>query len=121
MTGPELRRRAREVELRRLARAVHLDVERLDLAVWRVRGGAESHVVKRSSLGALTCDCADAVMRKALCKHVLSVQLYAGDRDTIRALRSIVSVPRGEPSTSTANADDAERQRIATFPFGRRA
>lgn len=74
----------------RLARAVHLDAERIDRAMWRVTGGECPHIVTAAG-----CDCMDATLHgaKQPCKHVLAVRLRVGHADTLKALRAIVPEP----------------------------
>lgn len=80
------------IDARRLARAVHLDVVRLDRERWQVTGGTASHVVARTPEG-MTCDCRDADMGRH-CKHQLAVRLTLGNRGVLLALRDLVAVPR---------------------------
>lgn len=70
----------------RLARAVHLNAERIDAETWRVSGGEHPHFVTTAG-----CDCADAAFRPGFaCKHVLAVRLRSGDAETLSGLRAIV-------------------------------
>jgi hypothetical protein len=77
--------------LARVARAIHLDVERLDAERWLVRGGASTHVVD-AHRG--RCDCPDCRIRGRVCKHLLRVHLAQGDADTLALLRAVVPMPR---------------------------
>jgi hypothetical protein len=82
----------------RLRRAVHLDVARLEARAWRVTGGNAPHIVRAiDTAPGYTCDCEDQRIRRRNCKHVIAVRLYAGDSRVIRALRSIVALPRRPP------------------------
>jgi len=83
MTGPAM--------LSRLARAVHLDAERLNAHHWRVWGGAAEHVVD-ADRG--TCDCPDFRLRGRVCKHILAARLRSGDVELLNALRDLVPMPR---------------------------
>jgi predicted nucleic acid-binding Zn finger protein len=86
-------------DLARLRRAVHLDVERIDSGVWVVTGGSGSHVVRADE-----CDCADFIMRRAKCKHLLAVALRTSrDPDVIRALRELVPLPSRSQRKSSAS------------------
>lgn len=76
----------------RLARAVWLDVEPLPGDRWMVTGGRMAHLVAGVPSG-LLCDCSDAAIGRQ-CKHQLAVRLYAGDGETIKALRALVPRPR---------------------------
>lgn len=76
--------------LARLARAVHLDCERIGNGAWQVTGGANAHVVGED---ASSCDCFDHAQRSATCKHMLAVRLRLGDADTLAALRLLVAPP----------------------------
>ncbi|HLA88894.1 MAG TPA: hypothetical protein VJL28_00500 [Gemmatimonadaceae bacterium] len=80
---------ARDPDLERLARAVHLDAERLDTGAWRVTGGAHVHEVNAD---ATACDCTDYAVRGRSCKHLLAVRLRSGDSEA--PLRLIVVAPR---------------------------
>lgn len=78
------------IDLRRLARAVHLDVRRLADHQYEVTGGSRRHLV---DLGAsIECDCPDRGYRHVVCSHLLAAMLAEGDRDCLRTLR--VWVPR---------------------------
>lgn len=79
------------LDLARLARAVHLNVERIDASRWAVRGGAGEHVVDVSREA---CDCTDFRVRGGPCKHVWAVRLRRGDQEAIDALRALVELPR---------------------------
>ena len=80
------------IHLERLARAIHLDVERLSDHRYRVTGGARPHVV---DLGASQeCDCEDATFQRAYaCQHLTATMLAEGDRDCLRTLRYWVPRP----------------------------
>lgn len=77
------------IDLARLARAVHLDVERAGDA-WLVSGGALAHVV---SLDAAECDCFGYGQRRTNCKHILAARLRLGDPETLSALRLMIPMP----------------------------
>ena len=53
------------IELHRLARAVHLNVERLRDHTYRVSGGEREHLVSLDE--ALECDCEDRAYRGVAC------------------------------------------------------
>jgi hypothetical protein len=80
----------------RLAKAVHLDAEKLDNGAWKVSGGASEHLV---TADASACDCADFSVRGGSCKHLLAVRLRTGDSEALDALRGLVVAPaRGAPA-----------------------
>ena len=80
------------LHLERLARAIHLDVERLSDHRYRVTGGAEPHIV--DLLRARECDCEDATFQRTFaCQHLTATMLYEGDRDCLRSLRYWVPRP----------------------------
>ena len=82
-----------QLESTGLARAVHLDVERLADHRYRVTGGSRPHEVDLTR--SPECGCEDATFQKAYaCQHLTACMLYEGDRDAIRTLR--VWVPRPE-------------------------
>lgn len=82
----------READLRRLGRAIHLDVTGMGPGLYRVSGGAEPHTVQKQPEG-WSCDCADAAYGCGWCKHVLAVGLANGDRKVRRALRLLIPQP----------------------------
>jgi hypothetical protein len=88
------------VDLGRLARAVHLDAERLTDGRWLVSGGAQPHIV---DLDAGSCDCADSAVRGGPCKHLQRVRLALGDAAALERLRALVPLPtrarRGKAAT----------------------
>ena len=77
----------------RLARAVHLDCERMTRETFRVSGGRADHVVQVTERQC-ECDCMDRTVRGAGCKHELCVRLHCGDAEVVRALRQLVARPR---------------------------
>lgn len=77
----------------RLARAVHLEAERIGNGAWTVSGGAGLHHVV--SADATSCDCENYRLRGGPCKHALAVRLRLGDLGTLRPLRAIVPALRG--------------------------
>lgn len=77
--------------LSRVARAVHLDAERLGALRWRVWGGAREHVV---DVARGRCDCADFRLRGHECKHLLRARLGQGDAETLALLRELVPAPK---------------------------
>lgn len=81
-----------QADLRRLARAVHLDVQGMGPGRYRVTGGAEPHSVLKQADG-WGCDCADFQFAGGFCKHVVAVRLVAGDPKAIRALRLLIPQP----------------------------
>lgn len=91
------------VDLGRLARAVHLDAERVGPGRWRVTGGASPHTVERLEGGGLICDCPDASFGRA-CKHALAVRLCCGDLTVVRALRELVPPPARRGRAPSVNA-----------------
>lgn len=81
------------IDLGRLARAVHLDAQRIGDSVYLVSGGATAHRVDLRVGEA--CDCDDRRIRGATCKHVLRAMLGEGDPDVLRALRDLVPLDGG--------------------------
>ena len=77
----------------RLARAVHLDVQRMTPDSFRVSGGQQDHTVV-VSVGDVGCDCVDSSVRGPGCKHELCVRLHCGDGDVVKALRALVAQPQ---------------------------
>lgn len=77
--------------LSRVARALHLDAQRLDARRWRVTGGAGEHVV---DVVRGRCDCPDCLLRGRICKHILRARMAQGDAETLAVLRELVPVPR---------------------------
>ncbi len=77
----------------RLARAVHLDCNRMNPSSFRVSGGAADHIVEVVN-GEVRCDGYDAQYHGENCKHSLLVRLIAGDADVVLALRKLVAPPR---------------------------
>ena len=77
----------------RLARAIHLDCQRVKPDTWLVSGGAADHVVEVVN-GEVRCDCYDAQYRGDGCKHSLAVRLVAGDSEVVLALRQLVAPPK---------------------------
>jgi hypothetical protein len=89
------------IDLERLARAVHLDVEQIGNGAFMVSGGSRAHVVSKDSM----CDCEDARRRRGHCKHQLRVALATGDPEVLLALRRLIPLPsrqQREPSTPTS-------------------
>ena len=84
-------RGAVKIELARLARAIHLDVERITDHTYRVSGGEREHLV--SLVEALECNCEDRAYRGVACAHLLACMLAEGDRDCLRSLRYWVPRP----------------------------
>ena len=82
-----------DVDLRRLARAVHLDVHGTGPGRYEVSGGAEPHSVLKQADG-WGCDCADFQFAGGFCKHVLVVRLVSGDRTLIESLRLLIPYPQ---------------------------
>ena len=81
-----------KIELNRLARAIHLDVEELADGLYCVTGGAEPHTVDLHE--EQWCRCRDvAKYRGVHCQHELAVKLHRGDRDCLRSLRYWVPRP----------------------------
>lgn len=80
------------VDLARLARAVHLNLEPLPGGRWKVFGGQEPHVVDLRLRP--PCDCVDAALRDGPCTHVLAARLRQGDVEVLGALRQLVVVPK---------------------------
>jgi hypothetical protein len=73
----------------RLTRALFLEVNPLGQGRWQVQGGAMMHQVRKDG-DRLRCDCADAEIRGARCKHVLCVALSRLDHELLKALRVLV-------------------------------
>lgn len=80
-----------QIELRRLARAIHLDVQRVGDGLYRVSGGEQEHLVDLRATQ--ECDCEDRAYRGAVCAHLLACMLAEGDRDCLRSLRYWVPRP----------------------------
>ena len=80
-----------KISLDRLARAVHLNVERLTDHRYRVSGGEREHLVSLDE--ALECDCENRAYRGVACAHLLACMLAEGDRDCLRSLRYWVPRP----------------------------
>jgi hypothetical protein len=75
------------IDLYRLCRAVHLDVEELAEGLYAVSGAGHQYTVHAG----YPCPCADRVRP---CKHELAIKLYVeADRDVIRSLRPVVRYP----------------------------
>ena len=81
------------IEAGRLARAIHLQAERVDLHTFRVSGGAQHHTVELRD-GGCFCDCWDSRIHGDGCKHSLIVRLLGGDEEVVRALRQLIPAPR---------------------------
>ena len=81
------------IDSTRLARAVHLDCQRMSPETFRVSGGSADHIVEVVD-GEVRCDCYDAQYRGDECKHSLIVKLMAGSPDVVKALRQLVAPPR---------------------------
>ena len=86
------------IDLRRLARAVHLDAAPRDHETWHVMGRASLHVVTAGDDGLFVCDCEDFRVRGGLCKHALRILLARGDRSVIERLRALIPNPRHFPA-----------------------
>ena len=82
-----------DVDLRRLARAVYLDVQGMGPGRYQVSGGAEPHSVLTQGDG-WGCDCADFQFARGACKHTLAVRLVSGDPTLIESLRLLIPYPR---------------------------
>lgn len=82
-----------QIDLLRLARAVHLDAERTGYGhTYFVRSSED----KRDYLVNLEkdeCSCEDR-QRGNYCKHILAAQLREGDETVIRRLRWFIPLPR---------------------------
>ena len=81
------------VDPRRLARAIHLDAVQVAPGRWIITGGRARHVVATDSSSA-RCECHDATMRRAVCKHRLAVALHRLPAPVRAALRLLVPRPR---------------------------
>ncbi len=77
----------------RLARAIHLDCQRVKPDTWLVSGGTADHVVEVVN-GEVRCDCYDSQYHGDGCKHSLLVRLVAGDAEVVKVLRRLVAPPR---------------------------
>ena len=101
MTSPEVD----PGNLRRLARAIHLECEREGPDVYRVSGGAEPHTVIVHDQGqGWTCNCIDYGVNGGICKHMIRVRLARGDEQVLRTLQLLVPYPsqrrdRTEPAS----------------------
>ena len=82
-----------EIDPTRLARAVHLDCERMTPDTFRVSGGSMDHMVTVAG-GGVHYDCIDSNVRGPGCKHELAVRLHAGDSEVVLALRQLVTAPK---------------------------
>ena len=82
-----------EIDPGRLARAIHLDCQRVKPDVWLVSGAAADHTVEVVA-GGVRCGCMDSTVRGPGCKHELAVRLHAGDPEVVLALRRLVAPPR---------------------------
>jgi hypothetical protein len=80
-----------QIDPERLARAVHLDVERLHDHTYRVVSLHHAYLVDLTTDP--ECACPDRTIRGAACKHILGCMLAEGDRDVIRTLRTLVRYP----------------------------
>ena len=79
------------IELYRLARAIHLDVERVGLpGIYWVSGGERRHFV---NVLKDECDCWDRSAGN-YCKHLLRAMLAEGDDAILKRLRWFVPMPR---------------------------
>ena len=85
------------IDLRRLARGIHLDCTPRDHETWSVVGPTSFHVVAAGDDG-LLCDCQDFAIRGGPCKHALRVLLARGDRVVIERLRALVPDPGRYPA-----------------------
>ena len=92
------------IDLRRLARAVHLDAAPRDHETWHVMGRASLHVVTGGDDG-LVCDCEDFRVRGGLCKHALRILLARGDRAVIEQLRTLIPDPGRYPRKRRSEID----------------
>lgn len=99
------------VDSLRLARAVHLEAEPLDRNSWLVTGGRRAHVI---SAQLRVCDCVDQAVRHSECKHVLRVRLALGDSELVRALCTLVRLPRRTRRRSLPQLGTAARAARAT-------
>ena len=80
------------IDTGRLRRAVRLEAKPTDTDAYRVTGGAADHAVEIVD-GQWICDCIDAQIRGAGCKHCLLVRLLSGDKEVVEALRELVPAP----------------------------
>ncbi|MGK7312552.1 MAG: hypothetical protein ACN0LA_09985 [Candidatus Longimicrobiales bacterium M2_2A_002] len=71
----------------RLARAVHLETERLAFGTWRV--GAWTVDEDQG------CNCPDRTIRQVTCKHEMAVRLSCLDPDLLDAFRQLLPEAAG--------------------------
>jgi len=90
-----------KISLGRLARAIHLDVERVSDHRYRVTGGSRPHEVDLTR--SPECGCEDATFQKVYaCQHLMACMLAEGDRDCLRSLRYWVARPGARRLVRTA-------------------
>jgi hypothetical protein len=87
---------SRPLDLERLRRAVRLDVVRLEHGQYVVHGHTVTATVT------LECDCADAAMRGARCKHILAVEYRRGISEVLAAVAQLVPARAPRPCASCA-------------------
>lgn len=87
----------------RLARAIWLTAKPIDVNAYRVRGGTADHMVEIVD-GRCYCDCPDAQVRGAGCKHSLLVRLLGGDPEVALALRQLIPNPQRLPARKRQGA-----------------
>ena len=80
------------IDPNRLARAVHLDCDRISLNQYLVTGGTADHVVTVQD-GRVWCHCIDSQWKGDNCKHSLVTRLTCGDPLVAKALRMLVPRP----------------------------
>lgn len=91
------------IEPRRLSRALRLSVSRMERGRFEVTGGAETHYVDLIDPRTQRCDCADHLLRDAVCQHLIACLLREGDERVIRSLSETVHALSGENVRLRAN------------------
>ena len=80
-----------DIDLKRLAKAVHLDVERAGESRYLVFSFGHSYVVELKSEE--PCHCADYAIRGVPCAHILACRMLEGDVEVLRSLRALIPYP----------------------------
>ena len=81
-----------DINLKRLAKAVHLDVERAGESRYLVFSFGHSYIVDLKSDE--PCHCADYAIRGVVCAHILACRMLEGDVEVLRSLRAITPLPQ---------------------------
>ena len=85
------------IDLVRLCKAVHLEVQPVAPDRYLITGGRDDHVVVIRD-GRVICDCLDSQFTGDNCKHSLATRLHSGDPVVVKALRQLVPNPRRFPA-----------------------